>query len=69
MMTCVHLPHARVPLPAIFGIAIPTSLVAAECMNRVIEQPSIALGRRLSSLPALQWTFAGVQNWSQTTDP
>jgi peptidoglycan/LPS O-acetylase OafA/YrhL len=39
------------------GISILTSLAAAEVMNRLIEQPSIALGRRFASLPALQWTF------------
>jgi peptidoglycan/LPS O-acetylase OafA/YrhL len=58
IMTCVHLLYARLPLPAIFAFAIVSSLVTAELMYRFIEQPSMALGRRLASLPALQRTFS-----------
>jgi len=57
LLTSVHLLHGRLPLPAIFGLVILTSLVAADVMNRVVEQPSIAFGRRVASLPALKWTF------------
>lgn len=58
IMTCVHLLRERLPLIAILAIAVAMSLAAAELMNRLIEQPSIALGRRFASLPALQRTFA-----------
>jgi peptidoglycan/LPS O-acetylase OafA/YrhL len=57
ILTCVHLLYARLPLPAIFGIAIVLSLGAAEIMHRAVEQPSIALGRKLAALRAFRWTM------------
>jgi peptidoglycan/LPS O-acetylase OafA/YrhL len=57
ILASVHLLYGRLPLPAILCLSLATSLGVAELMNRFVEQPSIALGRRLASLSALQWKF------------
>jgi peptidoglycan/LPS O-acetylase OafA/YrhL len=55
ILTCAHLLHSWLPLPIILGLATLVSLGVAELMNRLVEQPSIALGRRLASRSASKW--------------
>jgi peptidoglycan/LPS O-acetylase OafA/YrhL len=47
LLVVVHGLHGLLPLEALLLLAIPLSLLAAEAMNRWVEQPSIALARRL----------------------
>jgi peptidoglycan/LPS O-acetylase OafA/YrhL len=48
ILAVVHLGAGQIPLPALWIIAVGVSLVLAEICNRMIEQPSILLGRRLA---------------------
>ena len=47
LLVTVHGLHGLLPLEALLLLAIPLALLAAEAMNRWVEQPSIALARRL----------------------
>jgi peptidoglycan/LPS O-acetylase OafA/YrhL len=47
---CIYLCHAWMPLWLILCIAVPIALAASEIFYRLIEKPSILLGRRLSKL-------------------
>lgn len=51
LMAAVHALHAYLPLPAILGLVIPLALAVAALSYRWIEEPSIALGRRLARAP------------------
>ncbi|MBB2201014.1 acyltransferase family protein [Gluconacetobacter tumulisoli] len=48
LMAMVHLLHGRLPIPAILGLSIILSLAVAALCFRWIEEPAIALGRRLT---------------------
>jgi peptidoglycan/LPS O-acetylase OafA/YrhL len=49
LFALVHLLWGRIPLGAILGIAVLSSLILADTMYRFIEVPSITLGRVLSA--------------------
>jgi peptidoglycan/LPS O-acetylase OafA/YrhL len=69
LLTWVHLMHGRLPLSAIFLLTIVSSLAAAELMNRFVERPTIALGRKLAALPAAQWSLVSRMNRHLGRDP
>jgi peptidoglycan/LPS O-acetylase OafA/YrhL len=56
LLVVVHGLHGLLPLEALLLLAIPLALLAAQAMNRWVEQPSIALSRRLpgAAPPAMQ---------------
>jgi peptidoglycan/LPS O-acetylase OafA/YrhL len=58
LLSCVHLFHAQLPLPAIFVVTITLSLAVADVMNRLVEKPAISLGRRLAAFVAAPGTSA-----------
>ena len=47
LIACVQLLHGRVPLPLILAGAAALSLLCAEAMHRLVEAPSMRLGRHL----------------------
>jgi peptidoglycan/LPS O-acetylase OafA/YrhL len=49
IFACIYLWHRTMPLWLILSLAIPLSLIVAEGFYRIIEAPSIVLGRRLGS--------------------
>jgi peptidoglycan/LPS O-acetylase OafA/YrhL/glycosyltransferase involved in cell wall biosynthesis len=51
IFACIYLWHRNMPLWLILSLSIPLSLVVAETFYRIVEAPSILLGRRLGSAP------------------
>ena len=50
LLTLVHLFAGRIPMLVILGSVVAISLLAAEAMYRLVELPSIELGRKLTDL-------------------
>lgn len=50
LTAAIHLAHGWLPLPLTVACVIPLALACAGLMYRLVEQPSIQLGRRLAAL-------------------
>ena len=50
LLTLVHLLYGRLPLIAILGLSLAATLVVSAACYRLVELPSMNLGRRLSAL-------------------
>jgi peptidoglycan/LPS O-acetylase OafA/YrhL len=49
LLASLHLLFGRLPLPAIYAMSLATTMLVASVMYRVVEVPSIEIGRRFSS--------------------
>lgn len=54
LLTLGHLLYGRIPMPLLLVMIVSVALIAAEIMYRLVEEPTIALGRRVAQSLAMR---------------